>query len=100
MVKSNNFTQQTNVLDADKHMYVWNLVNRSTSRLDYIEKEMAKRRGGITEAGPIDETFDPHEELYRMANKYKWDKEKVEESSATNSMGMLTSIPEVDLGME
>lgn len=35
--------------------------------------------------------------------KYKLDKKVVketEEGSVTNSLGMLTSIPEVDLGME
>jgi hypothetical protein len=37
-----------------------------------------------------------------MAAKYQWDMEKVEEEegNVTNSMGMLTSIPEMDLGME
>ena len=87
MVKSNNFTQQTNVVDADKHM------------LDYIEKEMAKRRG---QAGTSsDASINPLEELYKMADKYQWDMEKApEEGNVVNSMGMLTSIPEVDLGME
>lgn len=63
---------------------------------------MAKRRGGLaTSSAPVDEAFDPYEELYKMANKYEWDAtKKVEDGNVTNSMGMLTSIPEVDLGME
>jgi hypothetical protein len=63
---------------------------------------MAKRRGGLaTSSAPVDEAFDPYEELYKMANKYEWDAaKKIEDGNVTNSMGMLTSIPEVDLGME
>ena len=60
---------------------------------------MAKRRGQGGDTS--DMTIDPQEELYRMAQKYKWDMEKApEEGNVVNSMGMLTSIPEVDLGME
>jgi len=74
--------------------------------LAYIEREMEKRRGQAESAAaegkePI--PFDPQEELYRLAEKYKLDKEeakKTEEGDVTTSMGMLTSIPEVDLGME
>jgi hypothetical protein len=63
---------------------------------------MAKRRGGLSSSSAtVDEAFDPYEELYKMANKYRWDAEKkLDEGNVTNSMGMLTSIPEVDLGME
>ena len=69
------------------------------ARLDFIEKEMAKRRGQADAASTS--SFDPQEELYKMARKYKWDLEKApEEGNVVNSMGMLTSIPEVDLGME
>lgn len=65
---------------------------------------MAKRKGAhmsgeTKEEGP----FDPQAELYKMAQQYKWDigkRSTGEEGDVTNSMGMLTSIPEVDLGME
>lgn len=45
--------------------------------------------------------LDPQEALYSLA--YKWRVEKqmaVNDGSVTNSMQMLTAIPEVDLGME
>ncbi|KAF9506123.1 hypothetical protein BS47DRAFT_1374173 [Hydnum rufescens UP504] len=71
LVRSNNFTQQTNALDVDKH----------------IPKEEAP--------------YDPHEELFRIEEKYRI-KQKVaeEEGNVTNSATMLTAIPEVDLGMD
>jgi hypothetical protein len=60
---------------------------------------MAKRRGQADV--PLDVALDPLEELYKMAHKYKWNLEQAqEEGNVVNSMGMLTSIPEVDLGME
>ena len=63
---------------------------------------MKLRRGAQEEpkqdAGPAD----PYAELFRITDRYKIDKEKKEqeEGSVTNSMAMLTAIPEVDLGME
>jgi hypothetical protein len=60
---------------------------------------MAKRHG--RNDAKSESSLDPLEELYKMAKKYKWDMEKApEEGNVVNSMGMLTSIPEVDLGME
>jgi len=67
---------------------------------------MEKRRGQAESAvanGKEPVAFDPQEELYRLAERYKLDKEEIkkdEEGDVTTSMGMLTSIPEVDLGME
>lgn len=64
---------------------------------------MAKRRGKAKEEGRKLEPLNPQSELYKMAMKYQWDLSKEtgeEEGNVTNSMGMLTSIPEVDLGME
>ena len=45
---------------------------------------------------------DPQEALYRLADRWKVDKLKPtpDDGSVTNSMTMLTAIPEVDLGME
>lgn len=49
------------------------------------------------------EPADPYAELNRLADRYKVpkqaDKEK-EEGNVTNSLAMLTAIPEVDLGMD
>ena len=52
MVRSNNFTQQTNALDVDKHM------------IDYIETEFAKRRGLAVEKEKEVE-HDPQAELFK-----------------------------------
>ncbi|KAL0254037.1 hypothetical protein I308_101416 [Cryptococcus tetragattii IND107] len=93
LVRVNNFTQQTNALDVDKHM------------MAYIESELAKHRGQA--AAPTDkptvEDNDPQAELYRIAEKYQFETKKKkadDEGNVTNSLGMLTSIPEVDLGMD
>ncbi|WVQ98837.1 hypothetical protein IAU59_005968 [Kwoniella sp. CBS 9459] len=94
LVRSNNFTQQTNALDVDKHM------------MAYIEAELAKKRGEATTDEPdpkAKEIYDPQAELYKIAEKYKLEAKKAkvdEEGSVSNSLGMLTSIPEVDLGMD
>jgi len=81
----------------------------------YIEAELAKRRGGQSsrtgaEDGADDDSKptaydDPQEELYAIAEKYRIEKKKSavdddDEGNVTTSLGMLTSIPEVDLGME
>ncbi|KEP54337.1 hepatocellular carcinoma-associated antigen 59 [Rhizoctonia solani 123E] len=91
IVKSNNFTQQTNKLDVDKHM------------MKYIEEELEKRRGtpnGSAGDGNASSS-DPYAELFRISEKYKLQKkQELEEGSVTNSSAMLTAIPEVDLGMD
>jgi hypothetical protein len=73
-------------------------------RLAYIEEELSKRKGNtIREGEEVEKAFDPQEELFRIVEKYKLDakvQKETEEGSVTNSLGMLTSIPEVDLGME
>jgi hypothetical protein len=45
---------------------------------------------------------DPQEALYHLADRWKVDKPKTttDEGNVTNSLTMLTAIPEVDLGME
>ncbi|CAE6454947.1 unnamed protein product [Rhizoctonia solani] len=91
IVKSNNFTQQTNKLDVDKHM------------MKYIEEELEKRRGNPNGPASGDGTnsSDPYAELFRISEKYKLQKkQELEEGSVTNSSAMLTAIPEVDLGMD
>ncbi|KAF9464793.1 hepatocellular carcinoma-associated antigen 59-domain-containing protein [Collybia nuda] len=91
VVRANNFTQQTNALDVDKHMMAYieeNLKIRSRPRDDSDEEDR----------GPLD----PQEALYRLADRWKVDKQRptTEEGSVTNSLTMLTAIPEVDLGMD
>lgn len=49
----------------------------------------------------MEKIHDPVEGLYSIPEKYMLSKRKDdEEGSVTNSLGMLTAIPEVDLGME
>jgi len=91
-VRANNFTGQTNTLDVDRHM------------MAYIEENL-KVRGRPREEDDDDEKpFDPEDALYRqVADRYKsleTPKEMAEEGNVTNSMSMLTAIPEVDLGMD
>jgi hypothetical protein len=72
-------------------------------RLAYIEGEMEKRRGMSAPEATKPEPFDPQAELYKISDKYNVQARKIkeaEEGNVTNSLGMLTSIPEVDLGME
>lgn len=91
VVRANNFTQQTNVMDVDKHM------------MAYIEENLKVRsrpkEDGKKDKGPLD----PNEALYRIVDKFKVNKETKtngEEGSVTNSLTMLTAIPEVDLGLD
>lgn len=91
VVRANNFTQQTNALDVDKHMMAYieeNLRIRSKPRDDSDDEDK----------GPLD----PQEALYRLADRWKMDKQQKpgEDGSVTNSLTMLTAIPEVDLGMD
>ncbi|WVW82952.1 hypothetical protein I302_104967 [Kwoniella bestiolae CBS 10118] len=97
LVRTNNFTQQTNALDVDKHM------------MAYIESELAKRRGETTSSNDDtkpNEKYDPQAELYKIAERYQIiegknkTKKLDDEGNVTSSLGMLTSIPEVDLGMD
>lgn len=63
---------------------------------------MKRRRGALEEEEEDDGPADPYAELFRIKGKAKAnEKEKdQEEGNVTNSMTMLTAIPEVDLGME
>ncbi|KAG5648772.1 hypothetical protein DXG03_000121 [Asterophora parasitica] len=107
VVRANNFTQQTNALDVDKHMcagstcsvYYQALIRL---RMAYIEENLKIRSkprddSDDDEKGPPD----PQEALYALADRWKVDKQKpAEDGSVTNSLTMLTAIPEVDLGMD
>ncbi|KAI0375914.1 hypothetical protein BV20DRAFT_959968 [Pilatotrama ljubarskyi] len=90
VIRENNFTHQTNALDVDKHM------------MAYIEENMKLRRGAKEESKKDDGQADPLAEVFRITEKYKQptQKKSQEEGSVTNSLAMLTAIPEVDLGMD
>ncbi|KAG6891684.1 hypothetical protein C0992_010087 [Termitomyces sp. T32_za158] len=89
VIRSNNFTQQTNAVDVDKHM------------MAYIEENLKIRCRPKDESDANKGPRDPQEALYDLADRWKVDKTKpTEEGSVTNSMTMLTAIPEVDLGMD
>ncbi|KAF6762023.1 hepatocellular carcinoma-associated antigen 59-domain-containing protein [Ephemerocybe angulata] len=105
VVRASNFTQQTNTLDVDKHM------------MAYIEENLKARNQGKSgsngESDDDDENkkeLDPQDEVFRAASG-RWkigplggtsgkEGKRQEEGSVTSSMGMLTAIPEVDLGMD
>lgn len=72
--------------------------------MSYIEEGIKKKRGeqGIKDDEPPVETpYDPHEELFKIDDRYRIERKVAdEEGNVTNSVAMLTAIPEVDLGME
>ena len=63
----------------------------------YIEENMKLRRGAKDEEKKDEGPADPYAELFRLT---KAAQKKEEEGNVTNSLAMLTAIPEVDLGME
>ncbi|KAJ6539754.1 hepatocellular carcinoma-associated antigen 59-domain-containing protein [Mycena capillaripes] len=89
-VRTNNFTQQTNALDVDKHM------------MAYIEENLTVRGKPRDQDEANTGPADPQEALYHIADRWKVEKQKPtpDDGSVTNSMTMLTAIPEVDLGMD
>jgi hypothetical protein len=69
----------------------------------YIEENLKIRGRPRDDEAQDKKPTDPQEALYRIVDKFKVNKEgqtKGEEGSVTNSLTMLTAIPEVDLGME
>jgi hypothetical protein len=76
-------------------------VTEVRNRMAYIEENMRRRRGDREEQSHDDGPADPYAELFRMKEKLKaGGKKEQEEGNVTNSLAMLTAIPEVDLGME
>ncbi|KAH6914731.1 hepatocellular carcinoma-associated antigen 59-domain-containing protein [Coprinopsis sp. MPI-PUGE-AT-0042] len=92
VVRANNFTQQTNTLDVDKHM------------MAYIEENLKVRSKPKDDDEDDDDKkpLDPNDALYQqVVERYKQlERARAEEGNVTNSMSMLTAIPEVDLGMD
>lgn len=86
-VRTNNFTQQTNAVDVDKHM------------MAYIEENLKirSRPPDPSESGSGD--ADAQEE-FTLSERWKIEKKAANEGNVTASMSMLTAIPEVDLGMD
>lgn len=113
IVKSSNFTGQTNAVDVDKHMCVLPSPRLKSihspqpppNRMEYIESELRKRKPASESDSPFDKdkelrALDPRDELYKIAEKYRIEKKEVEEGNVQLSAAMLTAIPEVDLGIE
>lgn len=69
----------------------------------YIEENLKIRSNPRAESDDEDAVpVDPQEALYNIADRWKVEKQKptTDVGSVTNSLSMLTAIPEVDLGME
>jgi len=69
----------------------------------YIEENLKIRSKPREDSDDDDNALvDPQEALYNIADRWKVEKQKptTDVGSVTNSLTMLTAIPEVDLGME
>ena len=69
----------------------------------YIEENLKIRSKPREDSDDEDNAhLDPQEALYNIADRWKVEKQKptTDVGSVTNSLTMLTAIPEVDLGME
>ena len=103
-VRTNNFTQQTNALDVDKHMYGPSFLTCASSsdsrihapRMAYIEENLRVRR----QQDPSDPSTRDAKDDFTLSERWKTERKTANEGSVTNSLAMLTAIPEVDLGME
>ncbi|KAF9236233.1 hepatocellular carcinoma-associated antigen 59-domain-containing protein [Melanogaster broomeanus] len=86
-VRTNNFTQQTNALDVDKHM------------MAYIEDNLKIRQRQHEEDASESDPQAANDD-FALSERWKIEKKTADEGSVTNSLAMLTAIPEVDLGMD
>lgn len=66
----------------------------------YIEENIKLRINPKNSPEKKSGPADPQDELFRIADKWKVEKKDAGDGSVTNSLTMLTAIPEVDLGME
>ncbi|KAH7907165.1 hepatocellular carcinoma-associated antigen 59-domain-containing protein [Hygrophoropsis aurantiaca] len=96
-VRTNNFTQQTNALDVDKHMHA----NHCLNRMAYIEENL-KIRSKPSDSPDPSVKPNSQDEFSLISERWKNDNpgKPADEGSVTNSLAMLTAIPEVDLGMD
>lgn len=87
------------------------LADTGSNRMEYIEAELKKRRGSSSVDESAEELTrrakDPHDELYAIAERFKVTNatrraagDDGDEGNVTLSAGMLTAIPEVDLGVD
>lgn len=101
LVRKNNFQGETGTVDVDKHM------------MAYIEQEMNKRTGASSLDASSTESIqkainNPQDQLYAVAEKYRQLQRSIKpeqsqeerEGNVALSAAMLSSIPEVDLGMD
>ncbi|SPO29118.1 uncharacterized protein UTRI_06067 [Ustilago trichophora] len=108
LVRKNNFQGETGTVDVDKHM------------MAYIEEEMKKRNAttnpssSSSSSSNLDQTAlvsavnNPEDALYALAEKYKElsrsirpeQTQEEREGNVALSAAMLSSIPEVDLGID
>jgi hypothetical protein len=75
-------------------------LSRIATRMAYIEENLKLRAKPSDSPEKKSGPADPQDELFRIADKWKVEKKDAGEGSVTNSLTMLTAIPEVDLGME
>lgn len=66
----------------------------------YIEENLKVRGRPLEEDNAAPGPVDPQDELYKVSERWSTNKKTENEGSVTNSLAMLTAIPEVDLGME
>lgn len=107
MALSNSFTVENKAMDVDKHMYAPPSLLMDTlqsiasvnCRLAYIETEMKKKKG-VQESSGSNQAHDPLAQLYQIPEHLQAQGKKAEEGNVTVSSGMLTAIPEIDLGIE
>lgn len=100
LVRKNNFQGETGTVDVDKHM------------MAYIEQEMNKRTGHASldsSSAAVQKAInDPQDQLYAVAEKYRQLQRSIKpeqtqeerEGNVALSAAMLSSIPEVDLGID
>ncbi|KAJ1922356.1 hypothetical protein H4219_000218 [Mycoemilia scoparia] len=106
------FTTQTNVLDVNKHMMSYIEENVKKHRESVQDKNKSdshgneKKDGGADPAKDHDKedrgaSKDLKEDIYQIPDHLRLTSEKpVKEGNLSLSTAMLTSIPEVDLGMD
>ncbi|KAH9967044.1 hepatocellular carcinoma-associated antigen 59-domain-containing protein [Lactifluus volemus] len=100
-VRANNFTQQTNALDVDKHMMAYIEENMKHRRAQQSADSSAGATSTNTAAAQLEPSGNAQDDLFsNLDPRYKVERKPGEEGSVTNSLSMLTAIPEVDLGMD
>ena len=62
----------------------------------YIEENLRVRR----QQDPSDPSTRDAKDDFTLSERWKTERKTADEGSVTNSLAMLTAIPEVDLGME